>query len=59
MTSKQTINELFNNYVTLKLPFLNHPPPHHHALSCLLTRPTCVASRIQQTPPKHNGPDAK
>ena len=28
----------FNNYVTLKLSFLIHAPPHHHVLSRLFTR---------------------
>ena len=30
---------LFNNYVTLKLPFFDPPIPHHHASSRMITRP--------------------
>ena len=38
---------LFNNYVMLKFPFLNHPPPEHHVLSRFFTRCPFVASHVQ------------
>ena len=45
---------LFNNYVTLKLPFLEPPTPHHHASSRMTTKPTlCYVMPDTDTPLYH------
>ena len=45
---------LFNNYVTLKLPLFWSLHPHHHASLRMITRPSCVTSRLTQISPLYH-----
>ena len=49
--SKDKMQERFNNYVTLKLPFLTHLYPTVTLCHVCSREPPCVASRSAQTPP--------
>ena len=57
MTNK--LSGWFNSYVTLKLPFLTHLPPHLPPPSTIMhchvcsREPSCVTSRPAQTLPTH------
>ena len=44
----------FNNYVTLKLPFLTHLPPTITLCHVCSRDPSCVTSGSAQTPPIPN-----
>ena len=57
--SKDKMQERFNNYVTLKLPFLTHLYPTVTLCHVCSREPPCVASRSAQTPPPPPFPSKK
>ena len=54
--SKDKTQERFNNYVTLKLPFLTHLSPTVTLCHVCSREPPCVTSRSAQTPPPPSFP---